>query len=99
MNALILALILQVVSGAPSAYSDGTPSTLPADSSDQVDVSPARQSQFPGWFAASRNEDRAPSLLPSWVSGILDSPVLHTPIHLKVSRSGFTLGYGFSFCL
>ena len=62
--------------------------------------SPAASPRMAGGCLPARGSEGAPaSFLPSWVSGILDSPVLKTPLRLRISGSGFMLGWRIGFRL
>jgi hypothetical protein len=101
MAALLIVMAMGILGGAGvSGSSSGEqPVYSLTDDSAEASRSPGTNGLTPGWLAGCGAEEASSSILPAWISGILDSPVLRTPMRVRISRSGFTLGWRLSFSL
>jgi hypothetical protein len=100
MIALAFAALLSVTGGARDAGDIlGSQGSYASSSGFLVARSMGPLIAYPDWLPDFVEERSASSLLPSWISGMLDSPVLRTPVRFRISRSGFMLSWRLSFDL
>jgi hypothetical protein len=100
MIALAFAALLSVTGVARNAGDAlGSQSIYASSSGFLVARSMGPLIAYPDWLPDFAEERPAPSILPAWISGILDSPVFRTPMRFRISLSGFMLGWRLSFDL
>jgi hypothetical protein len=96
---LLISMLTALAGGVPDPGGLGGKEQALSQPVDSVTGQSTQPGLSAGWLPGRHVDGSVASLLPSWISGILDSPVLQTPVRLRFSRSGFMLGYRFSFSL